>query len=51
VSARGLPVFSTSALTNSSARDSIASAKRSSASWRSAGVASRHSTKASAAAL
>ena len=32
MSARGLPVFSTSAATNSSARDSMASAKRSSAS-------------------
>ena len=50
VSARGLPVFSTSAATNSSARDSIASAKRSSASWRSAGVESRHSSKAADAA-
>ncbi len=48
VSATGLPVFCDSALTNSSARDSIASAIRSRARLRSAGVVFRHPSKAAA---
>ena len=49
VSASGFPVFWDSALTNSSARDSIASAILSRARLRSAGVVSRHPSKAAAA--
>ncbi len=49
VSPSGFPVFRDSALTNSSARDSIASAIRSRARLRSAGVLSRHPSKAAAA--
>ena len=50
VSASGLPVFSLSAATSSSARASIASAIRSSAFCRSLGVLSRQPSKAAAAA-
>ena len=50
VSALGLPVFSPSAATSSSARASIASAIFSSACCRSLGVVSRHVSKAAAAA-
>ncbi len=46
VIASGLPVFWLSTATNSSARDSIASAMRSSASWRVDGVESRHDSNA-----
>ena len=46
----GLPVFSDSTRTNSSARDSSASAILSSALCRSVGVVSPHSSKAAAAA-
>ena len=49
VRACGLPVFSDSSLTNSSARFSIASANLSSACWRSLGVVWPHSSKALAA--
>jgi hypothetical protein len=49
VSATGLPVFLDSAATNSSARDSIASAILSRARLRSDGVAPRQAGKASAA--
>ena len=42
VTSAGLPAFSASILTNSSALDSIASASLSSASWRSFGVESNH---------
>ncbi len=51
VSPSGLPVFCDSAFTNSSALASIASAIRSSARLRSAGVASRQPGNASAAEL
>ena len=50
VKATGLPVFSVSAATRSSARASSASAMRNSARLRSEGVASRHAGKADAAA-
>ena len=51
VNPSGLPVFSLSTATNSSARFSIASASLSSASWRSAGVESRQVSNAVDAAL
>jgi hypothetical protein len=49
VSGTSLPVLRLSALTSSSARASIASAMRSSASWRWAGVVDRQLSKALAA--